>query len=395
MPADQVVHGARFALDAQRSGWNALGLVEPGDPNRLAGVGRAGLSEAVRAVQRDFQRYGASLARSAVISPRLVARLEGAWMAGSDLDRFSRYTFGTFDNRLRGYPSALIRYDRGGGASKRARLVRRQARARGRISSTRPRCTIRASAAGCATTLASARRARGAGAVRHAGRGRVGLRLARRQRRTARSARKSFASAATRCFESECTRGTPCARVLSSLACSPRSSPRSRAQQTFRTEVDLVHFGVVVTDKQGAPITGLTADDFEVMEEGKPQTIKFFAAGDPETAPPLHLGFLLDTSGSMEEDIKDVRTAAIKFLNTMDRRSTSRWSTSTPRCGWRATAAADYPRLIERIRGREAGWLHRALRRARRVSQRRRRPDRAEDPDHVHRRRRHAQRPEP
>ena len=34
-------------------------------------------------------------------------------MAGKDLDRFSRYSFGTFDNRLRGYPSALIRYDRG------------------------------------------------------------------------------------------------------------------------------------------------------------------------------------------------------------------------------------------------------------------------------------------
>jgi hypothetical protein len=34
-------------------------------------------------------------------------------MAGTDLDRFSRYTFGTFDNRLRGYPSALVRYDRG------------------------------------------------------------------------------------------------------------------------------------------------------------------------------------------------------------------------------------------------------------------------------------------
>jgi hypothetical protein len=35
-------------------------------------------------------------------------------MAGADLDRFSRFTFGTFDNRLHGYPSALIRYDRGG-----------------------------------------------------------------------------------------------------------------------------------------------------------------------------------------------------------------------------------------------------------------------------------------
>jgi len=34
-------------------------------------------------------------------------------MAGSDLDRFSRFAFGTFDNRLRGYPAALVRYDRG------------------------------------------------------------------------------------------------------------------------------------------------------------------------------------------------------------------------------------------------------------------------------------------
>ena len=60
------------------------------------------------------------------------------------------------------------------------------------------------------------------------------------------------------------------------------------AQQTFRTDVDLVHFRVVVTDKRGPRSTGLTATDFEVIEEGKPQTIKFFAAGDPETAPPLH-----------------------------------------------------------------------------------------------------------
>jgi Ca-activated chloride channel family protein len=92
----------------------------------------------------------------------------------------------------------------------------------------------------------------------------------------------------------------------------------SAQQPAFKTQTDLVNFGVVVTDKQGAPITGLVADDFEIKEEGKPQTIKFFAAGDPENSPPLHIGFLLDASGSMEDDIKDVRTAAIKFLNTME-----------------------------------------------------------------------------
>lgn len=90
------------------------------------------------------------------------------------------------------------------------------------------------------------------------------------------------------------------------------------AQQTFKTQTDLVTFGVVVTDKQGQPITGLTGDDFEIKEEGKPQTIKFFASGDPENSPPLHIGFLLDASGSMEDDIKDVRTAAVKFLNKME-----------------------------------------------------------------------------
>src|SRR4026209_123212 len=89
-------------------------------------------------------------------------------------------------------------------------------------------------------------------------------------------------------------------------------------RQTFRTSVDLVHFTVVVTDKQGAPITDLAREDFEVVEAGKPQTIQFFAAGDPADAPPLHLGFLLDASGSMGNDIADVRTAAVKFLNAMD-----------------------------------------------------------------------------
>jgi Ca-activated chloride channel family protein len=125
------------------------------------------------------------------------------------------------------------------------------------------------------------------------------------------------------------------------------------AQQTFRTQVDLVHFGVVVTDKQGMPITGLTAEDFEVKEAGKPQAIKFFAAGDPATAPPLHLGFLLDTSGSMENDIKDVRTAAIRFLNEMEQAVDITLVDFDTEVRMVRYASSDYARLIERIRARK------------------------------------------
>jgi Ca-activated chloride channel homolog len=75
---------------------------------------------------------------------------------------------------------------------------------------------------------------------------------------------------------------------------------------------------VVVTDKQGSPITGLHPEDFELVEEGKPQSISYFAEGDPDDKPaevlPLRLGLALDTSGSMDRDISDVRTGVIKFL---------------------------------------------------------------------------------
>ena len=91
------------------------------------------------------------------------------------------------------------------------------------------------------------------------------------------------------------------------------------AQRPIRVGVDLVHFGIVVTDRQGAPVPAYRIDDFEVLEHGKPQAVKFFAPADAASSPVLHLGFLLDVSGSMAEDIKDVRTAAIKFLNQNER----------------------------------------------------------------------------
>lgn len=113
VPASQVVHGARLSLDVQRAGWNGSAWWNPARRAGWRSWGKPASGE-YQPSHADFHRFGVSLARSRVINPGLVARVEGSWMNGHDLDRFSRYSFGTFDNRLRGYPSALIRYDRGG-----------------------------------------------------------------------------------------------------------------------------------------------------------------------------------------------------------------------------------------------------------------------------------------
>jgi len=113
VPADQVVHGARISLDVQRAGWNGSAWWNPARRSGWRAWGWPD-SDDYQPSQHDFQRYGVSISRAHVFNARVVGRVEGAWMAGNDLDRFSRYAFGTFDNRLRGYPSALIRYDRGG-----------------------------------------------------------------------------------------------------------------------------------------------------------------------------------------------------------------------------------------------------------------------------------------
>jgi Ca-activated chloride channel family protein len=135
------------------------------------------------------------------------------------------------------------------------------------------------------------------------------------------------------------------------------------AQQTFRSGVDLVHFSVIVIDKHGAPITGLKPEDFEVVEQGKRQTISYFAEGDPSDGAnlgdvlPLHLGLGLDTSGSMERDIHEVRTAVVKFLNANPSAVDVTLVNFDTEVRMATYGAGEYARLIERIRGRRPeGW---------------------------------------
>jgi len=148
------------------------------------------------------------------------------------------------------------------------------------------------------------------------------------------------------------TRALAAALALVSAAMTTAAQP-----PTFKAGVDLVNFGVSVLDRQGKPVTGLKAEDFQVVENGKQQALKFFAAGLPEEAPPLHLGLMLDTSGSMADDLKDVRTAAVRFVNTLDRAADFTLVDFDAEVRVARFGPDDYPRLVERIRGRKAdGW---------------------------------------
>lgn len=58
----------------------------------------------------------------------------------------------------------------------------------------------------------------------------------------------------------------------------------------FRTGVDLVQVDVSVLDRKRQPVRGLTAEDFTVMEDGKPVAIEAFAAVDLPPRPPVPAG---------------------------------------------------------------------------------------------------------
>ena len=76
-------------------------------------------------------------------------------------------------------------------------------------------------------------------------------------------------------------------------------------------EVDLVELYVSVTDSSGHFLRNLEARDFKVLEEGKPQTLTRFEIVESF---PITLGFLVDTSASMADELAEAQRAAGQLL---------------------------------------------------------------------------------
>jgi VWFA-related protein len=88
----------------------------------------------------------------------------------------------------------------------------------------------------------------------------------------------------------------------------PRETP-----QVFPGLTELVTVDVAVTDKNGQPVTGLTADDFKIEEEGVPQAITSFQAVQLSETPPTRVAARPAVSSNLLPQQFTTRTFLILF----------------------------------------------------------------------------------
>jgi len=113
---------------------------------------------------------------------------------------------------------------------------------------------------------------------------------------------------------------------VSAAVCAEAQQPEPAPQQpapivrhnpeipTLTVESRLVNVALNVVDEHGAPVGGLTIDDFELAEDGKPQKIAHF---DRESSTPLKMVLAIDASGSVLIDEKLEEAAAKSFIRSI------------------------------------------------------------------------------
>jgi VWFA-related protein len=87
--------------------------------------------------------------------------------------------------------------------------------------------------------------------------------------------------------------------------------------ETLKVNVEVVQLFFNVKDKHGAMIPNLGKENFDILEDGKPQTIKYFKA---ESDLPLTLGILIDSSGSQQRVLEMEKDVGGSFLENILRK---------------------------------------------------------------------------
>jgi VWFA-related protein len=100
--------------------------------------------------------------------------------------------------------------------------------------------------------------------------------------------------------------------LTAALCAQQQQKPVEDAPDTIKVDVNVVNVLASVRDKKGMLMPHLEKQDFTILEDGKPQTIKYFTR---ETDLPLTIGMLVDTSGSQVNLIGIEKNAASQFFS--------------------------------------------------------------------------------
>jgi len=151
--------------------------------------------------------------------------------------------------------------------------------------------------------------------------------------------------------------------AVSALAAPARAQAPAAPQAppkpfTLEVEVDVVSVTAVVFDKSGKPLRGLGTKDVELLENGVKQQVSYFreasSLGDEADRVPLSVVLVLDTSGSMNENIRFLREAVLNFVYKLEEVDTALVVSFNESVKGSAEFSGDVDRLERFVEGLQA-----------------------------------------
>jgi Ca-activated chloride channel family protein len=160
------------------------------------------------------------------------------------------------------------------------------------------------------------------------------------------------------------------ALVALALAAAPAAAQAPADQQppakpfTLEVEVDVVSVTAVVFDKSGKFVRGLGPKDVELLEGGVRQDVSYFreasSQGDSGERVPLSVVLVLDTSGSMKDNLHFLQEAVLNFVYKLEDVDTAMLVSFNESVKGSAEFTGDTDRLERFVEGLQA-WGNTAL----------------------------------
>lgn len=106
--------------------------------------------------------------------------------------------------------------------------------------------------------------------------------------------------------------------LAGALFASPGGHAQESTEASFSSDVQVVNVLATVRDKKEMFVRDLTQNDFSLLEDDRPQKIRYFSA---ETDLPLTIGLMVDTSMSQVHVLDAERGASFRFIDQVLRES--------------------------------------------------------------------------